>query len=85
MWQNRFTSNKYCKRPKSSRFTGFHPNVGKTFAAFALTVWKVLKKDIAELNICWKKFRNSSKIRDNREISLAQLLSFTDIITMGVN
>ena len=32
--------------------TGFYPNVGKTFAVFTLTVWKVLKKAFAELNIC---------------------------------
>ena len=28
---------------KVSRFTGFHPNLGKTCTVFALSLWKVLK------------------------------------------
>ena len=49
----------HCKRQKLSerkvsQFTGIHPNVGKTFVVFALSAWKVLKKAIAKLNICWE-------------------------------
>ena len=62
--------NTYCKRQKLSErkilwFTGFHTNV-----VFALSVWNVLKKDIAELNIYQENFRDSSKICENRKFSL---------------
>ena len=55
----------YRKRQKLSErkvswFTGFHPNVGKTFVAFISTVWK--GKSIAQLNIRWENFCGSSKI-----------------------
>ena len=61
--------NTYRKRQKLSerkvlRFTGFHTNV-----VFALSIWNVLKKDIAELNIYQENFRDSSKIRENRKFS----------------
>ena len=46
-------------------FTGFHPNVGKTFAALTSTVWKVLKKGISQLKICRKIFCGSLKICEN--------------------
>ena len=36
------------KREKILQFTGFHPSVGKPFVVF--TVWKVLKKAIAQMN-----------------------------------
>ena len=44
---------KYHKRQKLSErkvlwFTGFHSNVGKTFAGIALSVLKVLQKAIAQ-------------------------------------
>ena len=32
---------------KDLQFTGFHPNVGKSFAVFALAAWNVLKKATA--------------------------------------
>ena len=35
---------------KVSQFTIFYPNEGKTFTVFASSVWKVLKKAIAQLN-----------------------------------
>ena len=44
------------------QFTEFHPNVGKIFAVFASSVWKVLKKAIAQLNIRRKNFHGSLKI-----------------------
>ena len=46
-------------------YTGFHPNVAKTLAVFTSSVWKVLKKAIAQLNICREKFCNSSIICEN--------------------
>ena len=49
-------------QPLQCMFTGFHPNVGKTFAVFTLSVWKALKKAIAQLNIRWKSFRGLLKI-----------------------
>ena len=38
-----------------------------SFVVFASPVWKVLKKAIAELNICRENFCGSLKIRENRE------------------
>ena len=40
---------------KVLQFTGFHSNVGKTFAGYASSVLKVLKKAIAQ-KIHWKTF-----------------------------
>ena len=48
--------------------------VGKTFKVFASSLWKELKKAIAELNICRENSLDSLKIS---ETSLAQLLVFT--------
>ena len=48
---------------KVSQLTGFHPNVRKTLAVFALSIRKLLKKAIAQLNICRENFCGSSKIR----------------------
>ena len=66
----------YCKWYKLSerkvlQFIGFHPNVGKVFVVFASSLWKVLKEAIAELNIRWKTFSNSSKICKNCETFLS--------------
>ena len=44
------------KREKSFVVNWIYPNVGKTFAVFASSVRKVLKKAIAELNICRESF-----------------------------
>ena len=43
-------------------FIGFYPNLVESFAVFALFVWKLLKKAIAELNICQENFQDSLKI-----------------------
>ena len=45
---------KYRKQQKLSerkvlRFTGFHPNVGKTFTVVTSSEWKVLKKTNTQL------------------------------------
>ena len=66
-------SNYYCKRQKLSerklsRFTGIHPNVGKTFMIF---MWKGLKEAIVQLNIRRENFRASPKICKNRETFLS--------------
>ena len=39
--------------------------------AFASSVWTVLKKAIAEVNICQENFHNSSKICKNRKTFLS--------------
>ena len=49
-------------RRKVLQFTGFHPHVGETFAVFASSVWKVLKKTIAHQIIRRENFRSSWKI-----------------------
>ena len=49
---------------KVLQFTGFHPSVGKTFTFFASSVWKVMKKAIAQLSIRRDNFHDSSKIRE---------------------
>ena len=64
----------YCKRQKLSEikvswFTGFHSNVGKTFAVFASSVWIVLKKAIAQLKHSSENFCYSSKIHKIAKLS----------------
>ena len=49
-------------KKKVSQFTGSQPNAGKAFAVFTSTVWKLLKKAIAELNIRQENFQDLSKI-----------------------
>ena len=66
----------YCKRKRLSeikvlQFPRFHPHIGTTFVVFGLSVWKVLKKAIAQLNIWWENFCSSSKIRENCETFLS--------------
>ena len=53
IWPNHVTSHAITYRKqqklsgrKVSRFTGFHPNVGKIFTVFTSFVWKELKKAI---------------------------------------
>ena len=63
----------YCKQQelserKVSRFTGFHPNVGKLLL-YACEL-KVLKKAIAQ-NIRRENFRVSPKIHKNRKTFLS--------------
>ena len=64
-----FTQHTYHNRQKLSerkvsQFAVFHPNGLKTFAVFASSLWKVLKKAIAEL-------RKLSKIHKNHKTFLS--------------
>jgi len=57
---------------KVSQLTGFHPNGGKTCLLFALSVWAVIKKAIAELKIRQEVLWSIKlKIRKNRETFLS--------------
>ena len=58
---------------KVLRFTGFHPNVGKTFTVFTSFVWKELKKAITVLNIRQENFRASPNIRENHKTFFSRL------------
>ena len=75
---------KYHKRLKLSKrkvsqFTGFHSNVGKTYADLVSSILKVLKKAIAQ-KIHWENFRILSKICKNLEIFLTLNLAMSFMI-----
>ena len=76
----------YLKRQKLNerkvlQFTGFHPNVGKTFAGLASSVLKVLKKAIA-IKVHHENFRVLSKIHESRMKATKLLSSLTLLFTV---
>ena len=60
-------------------FTALRPNEGKTFAAFALSVWKVLKKAVAQLKICQETFAVCQK-----SVKTTKLFSRLAFVVYGV-
>ena len=61
---------------KVLQFTALHPNIGKTFAASALSVLKVLKKAIAKKIFVGKTYVIHRKSAKTTKIFSHELLSF---------
>ena len=79
----------YHKRQNSSNrkilwFSGFHPNVGKTFAVSTSTVWKVLKKAIVQLNIHQENFCGLLKIPENCKAFLSLNFCYLRYLTQPI-